>query len=238
MLTADAQCNTVVLFFCVISAIIHMVYFVVLQTGYRKGDLSVVYPLARGTGPLLSCLAAMFILGDPFNVFSVAGLIMIVSGVCVISRSSVQTQLSDHPRKGVLYGILTGCCIAAYTVCDNIAVKNYSVSPLLITAASNIFGAIVLLPYAVRHRIDVRAQFRSHRNSIIIIAAVSPLGYIMVLSALRSAPLVVVAPAREASIVFGVFMGTGLLRESNGIRRAIGAGLILAGIAALAFSKL
>jgi drug/metabolite transporter (DMT)-like permease len=212
--------------FSLSSAVLHLGYFIVLQKGYRSADLSVVYPLARGSAPLVSFIAAIVFLHEQLKTGSVAGLILIIAGVLVISK--IMT--------GLTYGILTGLFIALYSFNDAVAVKKYAVSPLLLTLATNLFSAVLLLPFIVREKEELKREIKVHKWIIIAIALLSPAAYILVLEALKYAPLSVVAPARETSILLGVFMGSRVFNEEDGKRRLIASVLILAGIVALSLS--
>ena len=104
------------------SAVLHVVYFIVLLRGYRKADLTVVYPLARGSGPLLSSMVAIMLLGEQISALGVAGIVGVVVGVFLIAggpglwRAAHDPHRQQRVRKGMVYGLLTGVFIASYTV--------------------------------------------------------------------------------------------------------------------------
>lgn len=234
---SEIRYSDALLFFAFASAVVHLVYFIVLQTGYRKADLSVVYPLARGSGPLLSSLAAVFVLGERYSLYTALGLVLIVSGVLVIAKLRLRFSGNERLKAGLGYGMATGVLIAAYTLVDSVAVKTYNISPLVITSASNIFGALVLLPVTLRDKEEIKREIAQHKWTILAVSVLSPVAYVLILVALKQSSLVVVAPARETSILFGVFMGAKLMNEADVKRRAVGALLILAGIVFLSVSK-
>lgn len=219
--------------FSLSSAVLHLGYFIVLQKGYRSADLSVVYPLARGSGPLVSFIAAILFLHEPLKLSSATGLLLIIAGVLIITRLSFKKENNRKIMTGVAYGVLTGFFIALYTINDTIAVKRYSVSPLILTLATNLFGAVLLLPFVMRQKDELKREIKMHKWIIVAIALLSPAAYILVLEALKYAPLTVVAPARESSILLGVFMGSRILSEEDGKRRFAASVLILGGIIAL-----
>src|SRR5687768_5451360 len=103
------------------TGILHLGYSLTLQAGYRVSDLSLVYPLARGTGPLLSFIAATFILKEPASAFSVLGVLLIVAGIIMVS--GLASEAHKAPRAGIALGMLTGVFIAGYTINDGWAVK-------------------------------------------------------------------------------------------------------------------
>ena len=222
-----------VLWFSLSSAILHVGYFFILQKGYRSGDLSVVYPLARGTGPLFSSIAAILFLHEQLKFKSTAGLFLILIGVVVITGLNFSRDKNARIMTGVFWGILTGLSIALYTFNDTIAIKTYAVSPLMITFVSNVFSTVLLMPFVFSQKDEIKREIRQHKWIIIAVGLLSPAAYILVLQALKYAPLTVVAPAREISILLGVFMGSRVLNEGDGKRRLIASVLILGGIIAL-----
>ncbi len=98
------------------TGVLHMGYSLTLQAGYRVSDLSLVYPLARGTGPLLSFLAATFILKEPAGLVSVLGVLLIVGGILLVS--GLASEAHKAPRAGIALGMLTGVSIAGDTIND------------------------------------------------------------------------------------------------------------------------
>src|ERR1700761_6005635 len=122
-----------VLWFSLSSAVLHIAYYLVLQKGYRTSDLSVVYPLARGSGPLFSSIAAILVLHEHLKFSATLGLVLIIIGVLVITGLSFRKENNAEIMTGVFWGVLTGFFIALYTLNDTIAIKSYGVSPLIIT---------------------------------------------------------------------------------------------------------
>ncbi len=118
------------------TGVLHMGYSLTLQAGYRVSDLSLVYPLARGTGPLLSFLAATFLLNEPAGLVSVLGVLLIVGGILLVS--GLASEAHKAPRAGIALGMLTGVFIAGYTINDGWAVKTLMLSPFLIDFTGNL----------------------------------------------------------------------------------------------------
>ena len=224
------------LWFSLSSAVLHLGYFIVLQKGYRSADLSVVYPLARGSAPLVSFIAAIVFLHEQLKLSSAIGLFLIIAGVLIITGLSFKKENNSKIMTGITYGALTGLFIALYTLNDAVAVKTYAVSPLILTLATNLFSAVLLLPFVLPKKEELKREIKVHKWIIIAIAFLSPAAYILVLEALKYAPLTVVAPARETSILLGVFMGSRVFNEEDGKRRLIASVLILGGIIALSLS--
>jgi drug/metabolite transporter (DMT)-like permease len=214
-----------------VSGVIHTCYFVILQRGYAVGDLSVVYPLARGTGPMLSVLAAIWLFGERPGPVALAGTGAVVLGVWIIGGLG---SSGGSWATGVGYGLLCGTTIAMYTLWDAHAVTALAVPPLVMMAGSSVFETVLLGPYALARRAAVRELWRDNKVPILAVAVLSPLAYLLVLFALLLAPVSLVAPARELSIVIGSLGAWLLLREPNPARRLAGAVIVLAGVAAIA----
>lgn len=219
--------------FMVGSGTLHVAYFTLLQRGYRDGDLSVVYPLARGTGPLLSSAAAIAFFAERPGAQVIAGGVVICLGIFVLAGASGPRSGKRVPV-GVAYGLATGGLIAVYTLWDRHAVASLAIPPLLLDWSANFVRATLMTPYAMSRRQIVRETWRKHRREVIGVAVLSPISYILVLTALTVTPVSYVAPAREVSILIGTFLGVVVLKEGAGRARIAGAALMIAGLAALA----
>jgi drug/metabolite transporter (DMT)-like permease len=222
------------------TAVLHIGYFLSLQKGYAVGDLSVVYPLARGTGPLLASFAAIALFGERPGIVAISGILLIGGGVFVLAWEPKAGADWDSPaqkrvkRLGVAYGLLTGAFIAAYTLWDKHAVSGLALSPILYYWAALAVEVVLLSPVALRRADEVRAAWHSHRPETLGVAVLSPLSYLLVLTALVFAPVSHVAPAREVGILIGTALGGGLLKEGGMPRRLVAAGAIVAGVVMLA----
>ncbi|MDR7482518.1 MAG: EamA family transporter [Armatimonadota bacterium] len=216
------------------SALLHVVYFVSLQRGYQTGDLSLVYPLARGTGPLLATLAAVAVLDERPTPLALAGAALIVGGVFVLTGGTRVLAAARGNPWAVRYGLLTGATIACYTLWDKIGVGLVGVPPLVYDWGSNLGCAALLAPVALRRWREVRAHWAAHRLEIVGIALLAPLAYLLVLTAMVVTPVSYVAPAREISILVATVLGTRVLAEGDAPRRLAAAGSMVAGLVALA----
>jgi drug/metabolite transporter (DMT)-like permease len=212
------------------TACLHVGYFVALQLGYDRGDLSLVYPLARGTGPLLSVAGAVALLGERPTPVALAGTLLVGAGVLGLS-AGVTTR---DERAATLFGLLTGLSIACYTLWDKQAVTAGGIPPLLLTWSSDAGRSLLLLPAAFNKRHAVAAVLRSAGREVAGVALLAPLSYILVLVALRSTPVSYVAPVREIGVLIGAALGVRVLAEGNARRRLAAAGAIVAGVVALA----
>lgn len=223
-----------------VSAALHSAYFVVLLRGYRKADLTVVYPLARGSAPLMSSLAAVVLLGESLSALGVAGVLGVVAGVFLIAGGPALWRRAHDPdarrqvRKGMFYGVLSGAFIASYTVVDGYGVKVLLLSPILIDYVGNLFRLFLIGPAVLRDLPAARELWQRQWKYALFVGAISPVSYVLVLYAVQVAPLSHVAPAREVSMLFAALVGGQLLGEGERAARLIGAACIAAGVIALA----
>lgn len=216
------------------SAILQLAYFLVLQRGYRTGDLSLVYPLARGTGPLLSTTAAIALLGERPTLIALTGAVCIGLGVFILTGDPRQIR-SLSGRWAVVYGLITGGLIAAYTLWDKYAVSTLMIPPVVLYYGDLLGQVGLLTPLALRDWQTVASLWRTYRLEAFGIAFLSPLSYVLVLTALVFTRVSYVAPTREISILIGVAMGNRLLAaEGDAKRRLLAAGVMLLGVVALA----
>ena len=221
--------------FVFISGILHLLYFFVLQRGYSKGDLSLVYPLARGTGPMLSACAAIVFFGERPGLIAVLGAILVIFSVFYLSGGKKLFEAKGDTTAGwaIRYGVFCGVVIATYTLWDRHAVAALLVPPVILDWASSITRTLVLGPYAIRRWDEVKHQWRMNKKLVIGVAVFNPLSYILILTALTFTPVSYVAPAREISILFGTLMGTHILSEGHSRRRIVSACIMIIGVVGL-----
>jgi drug/metabolite transporter (DMT)-like permease len=228
---------------CVLaSALLHLAYFTVLLRGYRASDLSVVYPVARGSGPLLTVLVAALWLGEPLSAAGVAGALAVCAGVFVIAGGPALWARELAPQRrarvhaGLRWGLATGAFIAAYTSVDGYAVKLLAVSPVLLDYMGNLLRLPFLAPAALRDPAALAAAWRTQWRQAAVVAVLGPAGYVAVLYAMQLAPLSHVAPAREVSMLVAALLGGRLLGEGDRALRLAGAACIAGGVATLALA--
>ena len=217
------------------SGLIKAAYSLLLQRGYQTGDFSLIYPLARGTGPLLSTMAAILLFGERPTALAITGGLIIVGSVFYLTGgTSLMHQSRIHLRNAVFFGFATGTCIAGYTLWDQRAMSHMRLSPLLYDFGTCVTMLLLLTSFAIIRRNEVGREWREHRRHAAIIAVLGPVGYVLILTAMSFTPVSYIAPAREISIVIGAFFGVKLLKETDAKRRLIAAGGMLIGIISLA----
>lgn len=237
------------------SGILKTSYTLFLQRGYCTGDFSLIYPLARGTGPLLSTLGAVLLLGERPPPLAIAGGLVIVVSIFWLTggftrigallRRVASAEASDPAaaaRAGsrvyssVNYGLISGIFIASYTLWDQRGVATLAIAPILYDGGTSFTQLLLLSPSAWRRRAEVRTEWHRHKRWIFGVALLSPAAYLLVLTAMKFTPVSYIAPAREVSIVIGAFIGAKYLKEANGRRRILAAVAMTAGVIALALA--
>lgn len=227
-----------------VSGILKTGYSLFLQRGYRTGDFSLIYPLARGTGPLLSACGAIILFGERPSVLALIGAGVIVASIFWLAGGHQWLRAFDDPlhpthaaratRQAAVYGLMSGVFIAAYTLWDKRGVGHLLIAPLVYDAGTALTQLILLTPIAWRRRSEVAREWREHRTNAFIMAGASPIGYVLILTAMQFTPVSYVAPAREVSILIGMAFGARFLKEADAQRRLWAAVAMVGGIIALA----
>jgi len=219
----------------VASGVIHTAYYLLLDRGYRSGDLSIVYPIARATGPLITIVVAIYFLGERPSALALGGAALVVGGAFFLSLGAGRTEgARGGIGGGIGFALLTGCTIAAYTLVDKQAVSAAAVPPLVFDWLMNLVRLALTTPLALRRRSEMARAWREHRRTAIAIALLNPLSYILVLTAMVFTPVSYVAPAREISILFAALIGARLLAEGQAGRRISCAASMALGVILLA----
>ena len=210
-------------------------YSLLLQRAYRHGDFSLVYPLTRGTAPLLATVGAIVFFDERPTPLALAGGGLIIGCVFLLTGGpGVLKADRAHLRQGILYGLACATCVGIYTVWDQRAVAHLKLPPLLYDGGTQLVLFTILTPFAWQRRAEVAAAWREHRGKAAIVGLLSPVAYVLILYAMSFTPVSYIAPAREISIVIGAFFGAKLLNESDAPRRLLAAAGMAAGIIALA----
>jgi drug/metabolite transporter (DMT)-like permease len=220
--------------YVIASAIIHSGYKLVMVKAYQMGDLSQVYPLARGTAPLLTTLAAFYFVGETLSPLMLAGVGMILSGIYVLGIHGGHRSAAMN-RPAVVFALGTSLFITAYTIVDGLGVR-LSQSAAGYTAATFVgdgvlFSAIVL---SWRGRTVLHGLGANwHKGAIA--GGLSFGSYWVALWAMTAAPIAAVAALRETSILFALMLGSLWLKETMTPQRIAAAVLIVAGAGALRY---
>ena len=252
MLTASAILGFPLIFFAghpqpigwlliLVSGLIEAVYFVTLTRAYSLGDLSQVYPLARGSAPLLVLLWALILLGERPTPLGVAGIFIVVLGLYLVNLPTLadwKRPLLGFRSPAVRWALLTGLLISIYSSIDKVGMRYVDPLPylyLFLVVAWLSLSAQWLSP---NRRSALRAEWRADRRKLVwSAAAVALLGggaYALVLAALRLSPVSYVSPVRELSVVVGAWLGVRFMNEPGGRLRIFAAALVALGIGVIA----
>lgn len=227
-----------------VSGVLEGLYFVTLTAAYRRGDLSVVYPLARGTALVLAVVVGVVILGEHLAPLALAGVGLLVFGLLVVQRPWRLLGRGGDDRAAAGFALLTGLVITTYTALDRAAVQQ--TPPWLYAALLWPVSAVTLLGVDVVRRREIAAGRLEtppppDRRTAIIGGFATFGAYAFVLAALSRAPLAIVAPLRESAVVIISAWGVVRLREAGegreGALRIAGSALVLVGAVALGAAR-
>jgi len=216
--------------FVAASAVLELVYFLLLARAYRDGELSVVYPVARGSAPVVVLGAGVVGLGGGVGVLAAVGVVLVAVGVILVAYrpglGPYEGPKSGQLRRDLWFGLAIGVVIASYTLVDSEGVER--ADPIAYLALV-VAPCALAYPFAVRRRPDL--GLRSLATAAATFGA-----FLMVLAAFRLAPPAPVAAVRESSVVIAGFLAAAVLRERVTPTRMIGAVAVFAGIVAIAYS--
>ena len=208
------------------SAAFEAVYFALLVSAYRRRELSVVYPVARGSAPVLVLLGTVVVLGRHVSAGAAAG-------VCLVAVGVVLVRGIRRGAEGVLVALAIGCAIAGYTLVDKEGLRHAAALPYLELVLLSVSLVAVPVIAARRGAQALRAQLTV---STFLVAVAAFGAYALVLAALRLASAPEVAAVRETSVVIAALLAGTLLREDVGLERLAGATAVAGGVALIALS--
>lgn len=220
-----------------VSGALHVLYMLVLQRGYARGELSTVYATARGTAPILTVLVAVALLGERPGPGALIGVALVIGGVAafgIVGRPAPGLRRCGFDP-GLGYGLLTGVAIAAYTVWDAHAVAGMGIAPVAFMVGCSVaeipfFTAMLRLERRGGALARLRDELRRNAVRLLAFGVLSPLAYVLVLTAVTLAPVSLVAPVREVSVVLVGLYGAIRHRESRPVLRLLAAGIVVAGV--------
>lgn len=225
------------------SGVLHLLYMVVLLRGYSRGDLSTVYATARGVGPMLTVVAAVVLLGERPSPLALFGVALVIAGVLtfgLIARRPATARRGRGVDPAIVYGVLTGVAIAGYTVWDANAVNGFGIAPVAFMVGT----CVVQVPlYTLAMLLDRRRgagllsgfaglvpELRAAWPRLLAFGVLSPLSYILVLTAVTFAPVALVAPMREVSVVMVGLYAVLRFKEPRPVPRLLAAVVVTAGV--------
>lgn len=213
----------------VASVLIHLVYFAALAESYRVGDMSQVYPIARGSAPLMTAVATTVFVGERLGAFGWLGIILLASGVLLISLRGGR-DLARLERRAVGFALFTAVTICAYSVVDGLGARSAG-SANAYSAALFVGIGPVMAAYALARRGPwVLKAVRSDWGTGLAGGALQLGSYGIAIWAMTLAPIAIVAALRETSVLFGALIAVVVLKESLRASRLAAAVLIVAGL--------
>lgn len=213
-----------------LSGVIHALYMIALIRAYGHGDLSVVYPVARGTAPLLVAVGAPVLLSERLSTVGLLGICLVGGGIACVGLS---TRRSPSATRGLAWALVTAATIAAYSITDKVGVAR--ARPLAYVIVLLLFTGVLLTPYVLWRR-DVRqlgALWRQAWPSAALGGLLSLLAYLLVLTAMQLTQVSYVAALRETSVVVAAVFGARLLDEPYGGRRTLASVVVAGGLVLL-----
>lgn len=211
------------------SIVIHLGYYFALAEAYRRADMSQVYPVARGSAPLLTGLTSVWVLGEPVTLFGGIGIALLALGIVVMSMKSAR-DATHMDRKALLFAGLTAVTICGYTLSDGTGAR-VSGDPHAYSAALFVVDGIVLTLFALT--VKGWRWFRPMLNfkaAGVAGGAMSCGAYSIAIWAMTVAPIPLVAAVRETSVLFGAVIAVVILKEPLRANRIAAALLIVAGL--------
>jgi len=227
-----------------LSGLFYALYFVFMSAAFSRGDLSLVYPISRGVGPLLTAVGGVLLLGERLSAAGIVGIAVIVAAVAAISFVTGNGNgTPGHDRDGavrgagaVAYACLVGVCIAVYGVNDKVGVS--IAHPFTFLLGGVAASLCVLGPFCALKcgRDELRACWRDEKALFLTCSVLDTLSYLLYLYAMAmGAQTGYATPMRSLCVVFGAFLGAKVLKESRGGFRiaaatAVALGVVLVGV--------
>ena len=212
------------------SVIIHLGYFAFLIESYRTGDLGQVYPLARGSAPLITASLSPLIVGEILGAVAFLGIAILAAGVILLSLRGGRA-LSRIDARAVSFALLTALTICAYSLVDGIGARLAGSAHAYSVALFAGIGPVMLIYALVRADRDVVTVMRRHWTTGLAGGALQFGSYAIAIWAMTLAPIAIVAALRETSVLFGAVIATVFLREPLRPPRIVAALMIVTGLA-------
>ena len=206
------------------TGIIHGLYFALLAAAYEHGEISLVYPVARGSGVGLTALVAWLVLDEDISPLGASGIALVLAGIFCLGAPALK-----HQTRGLQLALGVGLTIVCYSLVDKIGVGY--VQPLYYIAGMWLIGTLVRAPWAVRrYRAGLLTAVRVHWPTIALIGVASLGTYLLILYAYTQGPVGYIVAVRESSVVLGALLGWCFLRERLTLLKATGILAIVAGL--------
>jgi len=223
------------------TGILHALYFWFMGGAYERGDLSLVYPLSRGSGPLFVPILAIIFLQEQLSLAGIAGIALVIAGIYIIHLSSFSVTSFFEPFRAFrgsasLWALCTGGTIAGYSLVDKVGIG--LVYPPVYIYLMFVISLLLLSPYVLlKERGALKLEWLANKGPVLIDGFLVLFTYMMILFAFRLSKVSYVVAAREVSIVFSAFLGIIWLKERHAPQKIAGAALIALGVIFIGLSK-
>jgi len=216
----------------IMSVITHCGYYLGLSAAYRSGDMGQVYPIARGTAPLMTAIGGALLVGENFSPTGWAGILALVSGVFLLSMRG-GGELAHLNRRAVAFALMTAVTICCYSLVDGIGARTAGNAHSYALWLFVIDGAFITVVALVKHGTGVVPGVMRHWRSGLIGGVLSLAAYWIVIWAMTVQPIAIVAALRETSVLFATLIPVAILKEPLRASRVAAAVLIVIGLAAI-----
>jgi drug/metabolite transporter (DMT)-like permease len=213
------------------SIVIHLFYFAFLIEGYRAGDLGQVYPIARGSAPLMTALAATFVIDEPLSVAAWSGIVLLAGGVLSLSLRGGR-DIATLDTRAVVFALITGVTICAYSLIDGIGARLAGPGNANAYSCALFVGnAVLVMSYAIGRRgVSILPAMQPHWRIGLAGGVMTTVSYAIAIWAMTVAPIAIVAALRETSVLFGTVIAVVFLKEPPRANRIVAALMIVAGL--------
>ena len=209
-----------------VSGLVHCAYWWALARMYEHGDISLAYPIARGSGVVGTALGSVFLLREPLSVVGASGIASVCAGVFALG---FQRRVEPVRARAVVLALITGLTITGYTLLDDRGVESMS-PPMYLAIETGVGAAALALLLRKRLQIALVPAYRKHWKTAWIVGVGSPLTYLVILFAYAAGPVGYITAVREFSVVIAALLGAWFLGERMTFARWIGIALVVAGM--------
>jgi drug/metabolite transporter (DMT)-like permease len=230
--------------FIIATGLLHIVYVSCLAQAYRYGALSIAYPMSRGTGVALVPIVAVPLFSESVTLTGILGIVLIVAGIIGLHARAIAATFAPASLgitasttktdiRGPIFALITGIAIAGYSLVDNAAVEH--VHPIIYGYMIFVGLAVGMTPYVLgKHHAVAWRELRMSPGLVLIGGLFVQGTYLIILAAMRIAPVSYIVPLREVSVIFAAALGVLLLGEGFGRERIYAAGIIALGVILIA----
>lgn len=215
--------------FTLATGVIHAVYYMLLAKAYEKGEISFVYPIARGTGVALTCLVAALFLREAFSWAGALGVASIVAGILCLGHGRLR---AGGTPEAFAYALGVGVAVAAYSIVDKLGVAQ--MHPVWYLCAIFLLSGLFLAPYVLRRQAGACVDaLRGHKRYILAVGTGAPASYLIILFCFQAGNVGYIVAVREFAVVIGAALGIACLKEELTAKKGLGIAGIVLGLAAV-----